>query len=112
MSLSRVCRRDGNDEQTRRIHFIPPASPSSQAESTRSRTDALTERRIREQRKSANSDGPFGFLPDSKQKFHDGAFLAITGRWQHFLYGGGSFRPRPAIACCAHAGRDTFRTAR
>src|SRR5258708_40357210 len=54
-----------------------PESPSSQAESTRSRTDALTERRIREQRKSANSDGPFGFLPDSKQKFHDGAFSRL-----------------------------------
>ena len=33
----------------------------------------------------------------------------FSGRWRQFLYGGGSFRPRPAIACCGHAGRDTSR---
>src|SRR6266850_8291344 len=38
--------------------------------------------------------------------------LSITGRWRRFLYGGGSFRPRPAIACCTHAGHDISRTAR
>src|ERR1017187_3761068 len=36
--------------------------------------------------------------------------LAITGSWGGFLHGGGSFRPLPAIACCAHAARDTSRT--
>src|SRR5450759_474454 len=34
-----------------------------------------------------------------------------SGRWRRFLCGGGSLRPRPAIACCTHAGRDTSRTA-
>src|SRR5208283_2677714 len=38
--------------------------------------------------------------------------LSITGRWQRLLCGGGSFRPRPASACCTHAGRDTSQTAR
>src|ERR1035441_10520571 len=38
--------------------------------------------------------------------------LAITGSWRRFLHGGGSFRPLPAIACCAHAARDTSRTTR
>src|ERR1039458_2377783 len=38
--------------------------------------------------------------------------LGITGSWRRSLHGGGSFRPRPAIACCAHAARDTSRTTR
>src|SRR5258708_15539645 len=38
--------------------------------------------------------------------------LSIISRWRRFLYGGGSFRPRPAIACCACAARYISRTAR
>ena len=34
--------------------------------------------------------------------------LSITGRWRRFLYGGGSFRPRPAIACCTHCSARYF----
>src|SRR5713101_2937222 len=38
-------------------------------------------------------------------------YFSITARWQRFSHGGGSFRPRPPIACCTHAGLDTSRRA-
>src|ERR1035438_2459375 len=38
--------------------------------------------------------------------------FAITGPCRRFLHGGGSFWPRPAIACCAQAARDTSQTTR
>src|SRR6202521_2702364 len=39
-------------------------------------------------------------------------FTSITARRRRFLHCGESFRPRPPIACCTHAGHDTSRRAR
>src|SRR5579864_4507020 len=61
---------------------------------------------------STNSPDCAAATAASPDIFSSRRALAITGRPQHFLYGGGSFRPRPAIAYCAHAGRDTSRIAR